>query len=208
MGDEKKEDEVVITYETLFEIFRREKNRGELQSLDDDFLINVISYLVKKKSILSSNTNQSTLFAEEEKINAEKQLFNIKKILRDLYEQREKKVIEMALNKSRTQSPLIDETPLLKEELLLYGSLVKVLDVSRQDILMKLLNAEMPAIREVEPKRVVKDLNLKFVEDTPEFASPDMELLGPFSKDDTGVFPKKVADILLKRGCAELVESK
>ena len=33
------EDNVVITYETLFEIFRREKNRGELQKLDDDFLM-------------------------------------------------------------------------------------------------------------------------------------------------------------------------
>ncbi|MBT3304241.1 DNA replication complex GINS family protein [Candidatus Woesearchaeota archaeon] len=207
MGDEKKEDEVVITYETLFEIFRREKNRGELQLLDDSFLMNVISYLVKKKAILDANTDQSTLFAEEEKLSAEKQLFNIKKILRDLYEQREKKVIEMAMNKSRTQSPLIDETTLLKEERLLYDSLVKTLDVSRQDILMKLLNAEMPTVSvDAEPKEEVKELNLKFVEDTPEFASPDMEMLGPFVKDDMGTFPKKVADILIKRGCVEVVE--
>lgn len=205
MGDEKKSDEVVITYETLFEIFRREKNRGELQKLDDDFLMNVISYLVRKKSILDTNKDQSTLFAEEEKLNAEKQLFNIKKILRDLYEQREKKVIEMALNKSRTQSPLVDETPLLKEERLLYDSLVKTLDLSRQDILMKLLNAEMPAISE-EHKKELAELNLKFIEDTPEFASPDMEMLGPFAKDDIGTFPRKIADILLKRGCAEVIK--
>ncbi len=206
MGEEKEKDEVVITYETLFELFRREKSRGELQSLDDDFLMNVISYLVKKKAILDNNTDKSTLFAEEEKVNAEKQLFNIKKILRDLYEQREKKVIDMALNKSRTQSPLIDETTLLKEERLLYDSLVKTLDLSRQDILMRLLNAEMPEIKDIEPEKTNVDLNLKFVEDTPEFSSPDMDLLGPFAKDDIGSFPKKVADILLKRGCAEIIE--
>jgi len=202
------EEDVVITYETLFEIFRREKNRGELQTLDEDFFINVVKYLGQKKNIVEKENNtQDALFAEEEKLKAEKQLYNIKKILRDLYEIREKKIVDMALNKSRTQSPLIDDSSLLKEERILYVDIVKIFDRHRQDILMRILNTQMPTI-DVDEKKADEptELKLKFVEDTPEFVGPDMETLGPFVKDDVSVFSKQIADILLSKGCAESFE--
>lgn len=205
MGDVQTSSDVVITYETLFEIFRREKNRGELQKLDEAFLRNVVSYLVQKRSIIDRQNVQSTLFGEEEKLKAEKQMFNIKKILRDLYERREKKIIEMALNKSRTQSPLVDDSSLLKEERLFYDELVILFDRHRHDILMRVLNTELPVIIQA-PVQEPKELSLKFVEDTPEFVGPDMEMLGPFAKDDVAVFPKQVADILVNKGCAEIVK--
>ena len=68
MGD------IVITYETLFEMFRREKNRGELQELEADFYGNVVEYLKQKQEILT-NSSDSNLFAEEEKVRTEKQVF-------------------------------------------------------------------------------------------------------------------------------------
>jgi DNA replication initiation complex subunit (GINS family) len=209
MGSEQNNSEVVITYETLFEIFRREKNRGELQKLDDAFLRNVITYLIQKKNIIERQSAQTTLFSEEDRINAEKQAYNIKKIIRDIYERREKKIIDMALNKSRTQSLLVDDSALLKEERVFYNEIVRILDRHRHDILMKLLNAEMPEITIEEAKKESpREISLKFVEDTPEFVGPEMEMLGPFAKDDTATFPAQIASILLSKGCAERIEQK
>jgi DNA replication initiation complex subunit (GINS family) len=40
--------DVKITYETLFDLLRREKNRNELQQLDPSFYLDVVSYLKEK----------------------------------------------------------------------------------------------------------------------------------------------------------------
>ena len=43
MGD------VIITYETLYELLMREKSRAEIQKLDNDFFNDVIKYIKDKK---------------------------------------------------------------------------------------------------------------------------------------------------------------
>ena len=78
---------ITITYETLFEILRREKDRLELQKLDISFYDDVISYIQEKKALLDGK-GQQQLFSEDEKIKTEKQLINIRKILRELYERK------------------------------------------------------------------------------------------------------------------------
>ena len=54
---EENTEEVTITYETLFELFRREKERSELQKLDDSFFNNVLRYLKDKQAIISQQTD-------------------------------------------------------------------------------------------------------------------------------------------------------
>ena len=49
---------VIITYDTLYEILRREKFRNELQLLDVEFFDNVLSYLNEKSVILDSQKNR------------------------------------------------------------------------------------------------------------------------------------------------------
>ena len=108
--------EVNITYETLFELLRREKNREELQKLDDSFLNDVLDYLNEKKQQLELLKTKNDLFAVDEKKKAEIQDENIKKIIRELYERREKKIITIAIDKSRTSESVVDTSTLLKEE--------------------------------------------------------------------------------------------
>ena len=45
------EKDAIITYETLYEIVRLEKQRKELQKLDDTFFLNVVKYLEEKKAM-------------------------------------------------------------------------------------------------------------------------------------------------------------
>ena len=108
--------EINITYETLFELLRREKNREELQKLDETFFNDVVTYLKEQKEFLNEQKTKQDLFAVEELKKAEIQEENIRKILRELYEKREKKMISLALDASRTSSSIIDTSVLLEEE--------------------------------------------------------------------------------------------
>lgn len=140
--------DVNITYETLFEILRREKSREDLQELQESFFQDVIDYLRDKTRIME--TSQGKLFSEEEMEKTRVQITNIRKILRELYERREKKIISMALNKSRTKSNIINTSILLKEERELYEEINGVLDRFRDGILNSVLEKKMPRIRKNE----------------------------------------------------------
>ena len=120
-------NEVTITYETLFELLRREKNREELQELSASFYDDVHVYLQDKIAILERP--DTDLFASEEKERTRNQLKNIKKILKELYERREKKIIDIAIIKSRTQTNLIDLSKALPEEKVLYDDILSTLDL-------------------------------------------------------------------------------
>ncbi|PIN86170.1 hypothetical protein COV19_06140 [Candidatus Woesearchaeota archaeon CG10_big_fil_rev_8_21_14_0_10_44_13] len=137
--------DVNITYETLFEILRREKSREDLQELQESFFQDVIDYLRDKTRIME--TSQGKLFSEEEMEKTRVQIMNIRKILKELYERREKKIIYMALNKSRTKTNIINTSVLLKEEQELYESVNDVLDRFREGILTNVLDKKMPSIR-------------------------------------------------------------
>ena len=134
--------EIVITYETLFELLKRERERTDLQKLEPTFFSDTIAYIKDKKKILEAKND--SVFAIEERKKTERQLENIYKILKELYERREKKIISIALDKSRTKSHLIDTTALLKEEKVVFEALTGLLDTYRAAILYSMLNERMP----------------------------------------------------------------
>jgi DNA replication initiation complex subunit (GINS family) len=94
--------DIRINYETLFDLLRREKNREELQSLDKDFYEQVLAYLREKKDSLSKKEDELFVSAEREKLKIQFQ--NIRRIIKELYEKREKKIINMATSRARTGS--------------------------------------------------------------------------------------------------------
>jgi len=198
--------EVNITYETLFELLRREKSRKDLQKLPDTFFIDALSYLNEKTMFVKQKKDE--LFDADERDKTSKQVENIKQILKDLYQRREKKIIEMALNKSRTENAIIDSSSLLKEEEQLFNSLLELLNKNRKDIISNLLQGIAPSVKipesqeqpeekqEQEEKDTVK-LEIKdFVE---KFIGLDLKEYGPFEDGDEVDLPKEIAQILLKR---------
>lgn len=142
---EESANEVAITYETLFEILRREKNRDELQEMHNAFFEDVTKYLQGKMSII--NNPQSELFGSDEREKTLIEIQNIKKIIRELYDRREKKIINLAINKARTKSSIINTSTLLSEERSFFDSLCSILESYRADILNNLLETRMPALR-------------------------------------------------------------
>lgn len=136
--------EVRITYETLFDLLRREKGRNELQELSPTFFVDVVSYLKEKTASLSESKSGLTSKAEHEKINI--QIKNIKKILKELYELREKKIINLAVNKVKTGSSLVDVTKMLAEERQLFEETTILMSKFKKGILGQLSIMELPSI--------------------------------------------------------------
>ena len=108
--------ESTITYETLFEILRKEKNRDELQKLEGDFYELARKYIEEKRAILRVAEETATIFSETEQKKVHLELVNIERIIREIYHRREKKIVLIALNRARTGSELIDTATILPKE--------------------------------------------------------------------------------------------
>lgn len=208
MGD----DEITVTYETLFEILVREKGREELQKLEETFFDDVVKYIDEKKSILEKNRHKS-IFAEDESVTVMTQLENIKSIINELYDRRERKVLNMAINKARTNSSLINTSTLLVEENQLFEELTAILSNYRHKHLDKLLNSnghqlvKKPVEKtieqsvketEVASERSKEDvMKVKFVTEVSKFAGTNLEEYGPFKPEDVAEVPEQIANILI-----------
>ena len=114
----------IITHETLYEILSKEKTRQELQKIDPGFLKQLSSYLEEKEIILNSQKEKNS-FPEEIK-NTEKQIRTIRQISNEIIERRKRKILDLALLTSRTETP-IKAKNLLENEEALYDSIVSSL---------------------------------------------------------------------------------
>ena len=121
-------EDMIITYETLYDILRREKNRVELQELSETYLQDLINYLQKKKEILESQEKKKSIFTSIETQKTRKQIESIQKIIKELYERRESKIIQSAIISSRTNIETEEKSVMLPEEEEFYESLVKKLN--------------------------------------------------------------------------------
>jgi DNA replication initiation complex subunit (GINS family) len=152
------EKDVVVTYETLFELLRLEKNREDLQKLEDSFFDDVLRYINEKRAKFESKESQSMLFATDEKEKARLELENIKKILKELYDKREKKIVSNALNTARAGMNHVNTSNMLASEKMLFNSVSSMLCGFRKNILFKIANCESPDLSAIS-ERLSSDLD-------------------------------------------------
>lgn len=223
-----------ITYETIFELLRREKNRDELQKLNENFYEDIQSYLEEKNNVFSPHNKD--MFSEPEREKTQKQVLNTKRMITELFERREKKIIILALNKVRTSSSIIDLSAMLSDEKEFFYKITGVLSEYRDYSLKKMMNdfkTEKPQIiAETKPlltKPVLneekKELNqskkvetisnsskkdkktLRILSKVPKFMGKELEVYGPFNPDDMASLPCEIADVLIKKGRAEEINT-
>ena len=199
---------VIITYDTLYEILRREKFRNELQLLDVEFFDNVLSYLNEKSVILDSQKNRDSIFSSEYK-KTERTIQNTKKLLKELYEKREGKIVNLALLSSRTS--LLDEdlSAMLPEERELYDELLITLNIFRKGIVLKLLSDEKPNINQqksIKSETIENKKSLvRFLHAVPKFVGVDMNVYGPYDNHDIANLPSNIAEVLISKERAEVI---
>ena len=152
MGD------IKLTYETLYEVVRLEKARPELQELSPSFFEDALAYLREKKKIVDETKFKTDIFSSAEREKTLTQIRNIKKLLNELYEKRESKILAMALNKSRTDAHIVDTSNLLPEEKKLYQYLLNDLNLFREGVLFNLLEMNKSVVLTDKEKKAYKDL--------------------------------------------------
>ena len=210
------DSEIRISYETLFELLVRERSRAELQKLPLAFFDNVVIYLKQKEDSVREKQGQ----LDFEGIKIKKEIENIKQIARDLYNKREKKIVNLALDKSKTQSSIIDINLLLKEEKELFDELVNSLDRKRKYII-DILNGVKSAKEDKPIEEVAKNENppdmakqegskttklVRFVHAVPKFLGLEGEEYGPFEEEDVASLPSEIVDLLIKKERVEEME--
>lgn len=208
------ESDINITYDSIFETLVQEKSRDELQKLSDEFYSNLVAYLSEKKSIAESESDPDLAMKNQ------KQLQNIYRITRELYERREKKIVGMALACSKAKSIIVDTSPLLPEEKIVFDTMLKQLDHYRNNILTNVIAAKAPSLlpsyvqNSVEPQKQAptdkqeqteeqKTRLVRFLQPVPKFVGSELEVYGPFQQEDVASLPPDIADLLINKGRAE-----
>lgn len=192
-----------ITYETLFDIVRNEKKREELQKLPETFFQDLVQYIQDKSALLTKSPD-SKLFADAEQEKTKKQLANIKKFVNELYDRREKKLVNLALISVKTNS-LLDDSALLDEEKQILEALIRILEQYRGSLLQPLLVLNKPNVKAKQTTNISK--TVRFLQPVPKFVGKELEVYGPFDEEDVANLPIEIANLLIEKSRAEEIKS-
>src|SRR3989338_8588488 len=130
---------VSLTYESIFDLVVREKSKDELQPLIQGFFTELVAYLGSKRTMLD-------MLGPDERERGARQMQNINRLLKELYERREKKIIGLALARPRAGADIVDTSALLAEEKAFFEGRLRQLDAFRDGVLNNLLLAKNPSL--------------------------------------------------------------
>ncbi len=211
-----------FTYEDIYELLRAEKFSAELQKITDKDLQKINEYLKVKERLISQEENTS-IMSSSKKVQILNEIENARRTLSDLYEKRERKVINRAIVTIRSGSALKDTTNMLNFEVELYNNLIQTLQQNKQKFFNTLhsatesidfLEKEMKEAEEMknefdlaEKTANVKKVKVEFLEKSEQFYGEDLKTYGPYSKRDTAELPEKIANLLREQKKVSILEN-
>ncbi len=192
----------IITYETVRNAHRAEKEE-ELQKLPDGFFESVRNWFKIKEKL-----KDTTSLLEVE---------NAKKLLEDVINRRQKKIVLAALSTMRGQLP---PAGLNDEERKFFDDIVNTLKSFKNDMNEKFRSFDDIAEEKVEEaKKSIEEMKpvevenivvkpngkilVKILIDLPKFVGFDMQSYGPLRTGDIITLPDEVAKLLITRKAAE-----
>jgi len=167
-----------ITFEFIRRIQIVEQRSSKLAKIPDNFYESIRDYLERKRSMKSGRRD-------------ELEIKNIERLVRNIYNLRERKIINAAIIKVRTG---VDPQNLIPEEKEFYEKIVEIIKKRREK------NLEGTIIPKVEKETVEM---VVFKQDFPEFVGVDGKTYGPFKKGDIAKLPKENMDVLESQGIVE-----
>jgi DNA replication initiation complex subunit (GINS family) len=225
-----------FTYEDIYELLRAEKFSTDLENIKSTDLARIQAYLKAKEDLLSKQDSSVSILSSQKKIKIQQEINNALRALKDLYEIRERKIINRAIYNARTGSEFKDTTNMLENEIDLYERLLAILK-DQKDIFFKTLekaseieekNLEISKTKPVEagqpvyedpeenetPAHIeeqkcdpIKFVGVKFIEECPEVFGEDLEKYGPFESGTEAKLPEQLFSILEKQKKVERKES-
>lgn len=191
--------DVNVTYETLFDTLRKEKSSPELQDLEESFYDDVNNYI----------SDKMRTYEETHDIKTEKQIQNIKKIVKEIFERRQKKLLMQAFSQGRTTNAIKFNTKLPEEQYFI-NNIIEI--IQKHNILLDRafqqnnLTIQKPVEVKKSSVNTSSDIiQVKFLTKLPKFLGKDLESYGPFEKEDVAELPNQLAEILINKGRAKKV---
>jgi DNA replication initiation complex subunit (GINS family) len=168
--------EEAITFELIRRIQREEQRTQKLTKLPAGFYDNVQQYLEAKRKM----KNRKTAL----------ELKNAERLVEDIFNRRERKVLNNVLIAARTG---IRAENMTDEEKEFFNSVLSVVKGRR---------SLLPSLKEREKEEDRQSLII-FKEDVPEFVAVDEKSYGPFKKGDIAKLPGENMQLMIKQGVAE-----
>ena len=195
-----------INYRNLRKIQEMEKNSPVLTEIENNFYVELKKYMENLDNRLKgeSSAQKQTLLKDE--------VLNTKKISKNIYEQREKKILLAAVSKARGGNP--DLKNMIEIEKNLFNSVLNLMEKSRKDLFEEDLGEDMsvePKKNETkeEPKPLSNESNsnpiIRVTEDIPEFVGTNEKKYN-LRKNDILSIPQDMSEMLSKRGVVEKIK--
>jgi len=181
-------------YHELYEAWKREKEKAELQALPQDFYVKLTEYMRKMRvesRMLDEKTTRAKLLMRES--------INVQKMVKELVLLRHEKTIKKVLAGETVpkEGVTIEEEKLVRD--------VEPSSESFQTLMKDILGGHLPQLESKEnPKKRV----LRFLREIPAIIGADMKTYGPFRPEDIASLPQENAKILVKQGVAVEVQVK
>jgi DNA replication factor GINS len=169
----------MLTDETIRRIFEDERNSAGLTKLPDDFFEQVREYLEKKTKMMRDETDQWTMEA-------------VKRRLKTIFERRERKILNAA--HGFIDSGVIPEN-MTAEERGFFEKIVENVNHFQKERAERLERKEENLVM------------VAMLEDIHKFVAINMKNYGPFKKGDITTLPEPNAEVLVKKGLAQKIET-
>lgn len=169
----------MLSYETIRKIATDEKNNPKLVQLPEAFFEEVKIYIDKKTKM--SEGKQDIW-----------ELQSAKRVLQDILDMREKKILTSALYHVR--AGIVPEN-LTDKEKEFFNTLVNNI---------KDFQSKRKEMLEGEP---VRKYVVGILDDMPQFVGTDMKNYGPYVKGDVVTLPEEISKVLVERGSARKIET-
>ncbi len=173
-------EDCMLTYEIIRECVAKEKGSPKLMELPENFFQEVKAYLENKAKV---SEGKEDLW----------ELDNSRRMLQDLLDARESKLVRLALVFVRAG---VTPGKVMPEEKEFFDTLVE--GIRRfQDIRNEAMEGKKEELE-----------TIAMVEDVPKFVGINMKEYGPFSKGDVARVPKDNSQLLIGKGMAKPIEGK
>ncbi len=181
-----------IDYSELRKIYRIEKNTSKLVDVDENFFSSAEEFFKKEKEKYLESL-------KEPDSSKTRDFENLQRLVKDLFDLREKKLLNKALISSRTNETNLNG--LSSEEKKTFEKISNVLEEHKK-FLGELFENNKKSEKSFEKK---SKTFIKIVKDVPAFVGSDMKQYGPFDEGKEIELADKTASLLLKRGLAEKI---
>lgn len=170
--------EETISFDIIRKIQREEQISPKITKLPENFYSAVSDYVSQKRKM------------KEEDRRTVLETKNIERLVEDIFNRRERKIINYSIISARTG---IEPENLSEEEKEFYQKLVDTIKKRRESDLKKILGEEKEEIVSM----------VIFKEDVPQFVGVDEKNYGPFKKGDIAKLPEENMKLLIEKTIVE-----